>query len=308
MLLFCQKALADVDSTYIQRFPQQLSAQTYVAKNFIFLHHDNEDLGISREYMPNNPVSLGLGVTWKNYSFSFGYGFDFMRDKKKGKTKSIDFQYHYYGRKFIFDIFYQDYKGFYDEVSDEKYVLYPDLHLKQISVHAQYVFNHRKFSYRAAFNQSEIQRISAGSFQAGGGINYSYINSDSTLIFENNPKRRILQVGISGGYAYNWVFGKGFYLSGGITVGANFGSDNIKHSFRKIEVSPTAFPRVSAGYNARSWSLRFSFLGNMISFQDIDKKEVNQLNGSFMMSYIHRFNSYPGVMKTVDKIMDKLPF
>ena len=88
-----------------------------------------------------------------------------------------------------------------------------------------YIFNHRRFSYPAAFSQSTIQRRSAGSPLLGIGytqhsldVNWGELNKvisnhlgsqvpsnpiDSTLMFS---EVKYTDISISGGYAYNWVF------------------------------------------------------------------------------------------------------
>ena len=96
-----------------------------------------------------------------------------------------------------------------------------------------YIFNHRRFSYPAAFSQSTIQRRSAGSPLLGIGytqhsldVNWGELNKvisnrlgslvpanpiDSTLMFS---EVKYIDVSISGGYAYNWVFARNWVLAG----------------------------------------------------------------------------------------------
>lgn len=85
-------------------------------------------------------------------------------------------------------------------------------------VNAYWVFNHKKFSYPAAYSQSSNQRRSAGSFIAG----FSY--SQHRIHFDHNqlPAPVLLKLsdalkfneifysdyGLNFGYAYNWVFAK----------------------------------------------------------------------------------------------------
>lgn len=135
--------------------------------------------------MPNNPPNIGLGFSMNNtiVNVSYGQGFNFMRDKEKGKTKALDLQIHNYGKKFTFDVFIQRYRGFYaEDESGNVLALYPDLKIRQYGAYGQYIFNNKKFSYRAAFNQNEKQLKSAGSFLIGGGVYFSKIESDSSFV------------------------------------------------------------------------------------------------------------------------------
>ncbi|MEE3417050.1 MAG: DUF4421 domain-containing protein, partial [Prevotella sp.] len=88
-----------------------------------------------------------------------------------------------------------------------------------------YIFNHRRFSYPAAYSQSTVQRHSAGSWLAGIGytnqklsmdwneldkltrecLNLSSleIGLDSSRLF---GKIEYTDISFSCGYSYNWVF------------------------------------------------------------------------------------------------------
>ena len=88
--------------------------------------------------------------------------------------------------------------------------------MKMLNLAAYYVFNHRRFSYPAAFTQSYLQRRSAGSWLAGLSYQGGSIETTDALKDRNTlaPDTRIYigHVGIGGGYAYNWVPGKKWLL------------------------------------------------------------------------------------------------
>lgn len=301
MLLASIYCPAQKDTLYIQSFKHELAIKPYVYKNFTTLTYETDKDEIS--YMPNTPVGIGIGVTYKKYSLSGGYGFGFMRDKKRGKTKSLDFQYHYYGSKFVFDFYFLNYKGFYreDDKQDEFYHIYPDIKLAQYGVFGLYVFNGKKFSYQAAFNQSEKQLKSAGSFQLGGGLYYNHLATDSSLVLANN-KLDNYQISLSGGYAYTWVIKKNYFVSLSVAVGINFGAKSIKDFGKKIEVSPSVFPRTSMGYNGNDWALGFSFAMNQIYASHNSDPKIIFGTGTFQFSYTKRFNLAPKFLKKIKYI------
>jgi hypothetical protein len=90
-----------------------------------------------------------------------------------------------------------------------------------------YIFNHRKFSYPAAYSQSTVQRRSAGSPIVGIGYTkhhlsidwqqfedilvdrtgqtYASGDIDTTIVFSDV---NYTDYSVSGGYAYNWVFAR----------------------------------------------------------------------------------------------------
>lgn len=302
MLFISISSFSQIDSAYIQAFDQELSIRPYVYKKFTTLSTEiNED---ATDYYPNTPVGIGFGVTYKKYSLSGGYSFDFMRDKNRGKTKSIDFQYHYYGRSFVFDFFFQNYKGFYreDDKQEEVFHIYPDIRIVQYGIFSQYVLNNKKFSYQAAFNQSEKQLRSAGSFQLGGGLYYNRVRSDSTITLPDN-KLNNYQISISGGYAYTWVIKRNFFTSLSVSLGVNFGAKTINDFGKKVEVSPSVFPRFSMGYNGKDWSVGLSYVMNRIYvFHNNNVPKIALGTGNFQLSYIKRFDIAPKFLKQIKYI------
>lgn len=255
--------------------------------------------GEIQKFMPNSPMNLGFGVSLNNtiINLSYGYGLSFMKDNEKGKTRAFDFQIHNYGRKFIIDLFIQKYHGFYTADDTGKNIqLYPDLNIQQYGAFGQYVFNNKKYSYKAAFNQNERQLKSTGSLLLGGGVYFTKIGSDSSFVHKSKNSLRNFQFGVSGGYAYTWVINKRWFASGSATVGANFGTEKI-NSFGKerIEIYPTFFPRMSVGYNKEKWSLGLSYVHNTIfsSFSDNNNGNIGLSSGNFQIAYILRLNHIP---------------
>ena len=100
-----------------------------------------------------------------------------------------------------------------------------------------YIFNHKRFSYPAAFSQSTCQKLSCGSWIAGIGytknsldldyeklhrlvadnVTPNVVEVDSGLMFSNVE---YYDINLSCGYAYNWVFAKNFLFcaSGAVAI------------------------------------------------------------------------------------------
>ncbi len=85
-------------------------------------------------------------------------------------------------------------------------------------INAQYIFNHRRYSWPAAFGENAVQRRSQGSWKLGFSYNHSTIDFDSealnpyimaridsTLFFTHVSYR---DYAVSVGYGYNWAFRK----------------------------------------------------------------------------------------------------
>lgn len=288
--LFPHIGSAQIDSAYIAPFEQDFSIGVSSFYQFTMLTHKIDN--VSTTYMPNIPVGLALSVSYKHFSLKGGIRFNFMRNPDFGKTKMLDFQSHFYGRKFIFDMFFKNYKGFYSQKDDE-IILYPDIKLAQYSLSGQYIFNNKKFSYRAAFKQSERQLKSAGSFQLGGGFYYNHVSAETSLAINEENRLNNYQLNLSGGYVYSWIIKKDFFVATGMSAGLNVGGENF--NIEKIKISPNVFPRVSAGYNADSWSVGLSFVLNRTYIS----RNLFFETGYAEMSFIKRFDKSPKFLQRV---------
>lgn len=90
-----------------------------------------------------------------------------------------------------------------------------------------YIFNHKKFSYPAAYSQSTVQKVSCGSALAGVSYSRHSLNIDWQELYRlldekigegtaaanldttiHHANAQYTDFSLSGGYAYNWVFAK----------------------------------------------------------------------------------------------------
>ena len=82
-----------------------------------------------------------------------------------------------------------------------------------------YLFNGKHFSYAAAYDQSVLQKRSAGSLMAGGMYYYgrtdyaSHSNGDLIYLMNGLGKVKLWQGSVGVGYAYNWVPFRGMLVS-----------------------------------------------------------------------------------------------
>jgi hypothetical protein len=278
----CQTAL---DTTYVEKYDQKMTIKSYISTNSIEIEKKD------RYYRPNNTLNVGLGFSVKNTVIDLEYDFGILElgGKKRGKTKSVDFQVHRYGRHFLLDLFFQKYRGFHE--GGKEIELYPDLSIRQIGAEGSYLFNGNKFSAKAAFDQSEKQLRSVGSFILGGGIYFYKIRSAKGLLSLSDHTNN-LQLGMNAGYAYSWVLDDHWLLSGMGTAGLNFGNEPDLLKDGRIEVYPTAFARGSAGYHKADWAVYFSTL--------IQNKMIYPPGGNtiiitpitYQLSYVKHFDSF----------------
>ncbi len=101
----------------------------------------------------------------------------------------------------------------------KKVELIDPIHVNTVIADGYYLFNGKKFSYAAAYDQSVIQKRSAGSLMAGLMYNYTHIdyasNSNGDLIYlmEGLGRVKLWQGSVGAGYAYNWVPASGLLVN-----------------------------------------------------------------------------------------------
>jgi hypothetical protein len=277
LLAFCiSPAFAQTDTTYIQPYAQKFNLQVYTARNFISIHEQSQD------YLPNNPMSLGVGIAIKNSILSLSYGFNISNSLKKElpQTESFDFQLHHYGKKYMLDLYLQNYKGFYKDADEVKF--YPEMQILQIGAEGTYIFDSKRFSARAAFGQSERQVKPAGSWLIGTG---AYFFKAKTGITDLND----WQIGVNVGYTYSYVFNKNWFLSGEITGSLYLNHHIIRPQPIQLSANSNGLVRFSAGYNTNDWCVSMLLLDNIHFFRN----DLRFNSGSLRLVYVRRFEEIP---------------
>lgn len=297
LLMPCTAFAQKVDTTYIQKRGHLFSVSPYFSQDFFVL--TIEQGSTETEYAPNTSPKVGLGFSINNTIIDFGYGFGFgaLENKDKyGKTKAFDLQLHHYNRRFVLDLYIQRYNGFY--IDGDEIVKCPDMRVNQSGLYGHYIFNHRKYSYKAAFVRNEKQLRSAGSFLVGGGVHQTNIKSDSSFVYNGKNSLDNFQFGISVGYAHTWVLGRYFDISASGTMGVNFGCERASRFGKdKLKVHPVVIPRISAGYNKDKWGLGLSYIMNFYFPAIEQKSNVTMNTGRVQLSFIKRFYTTPSWKK-----------
>ena len=148
-----------------------------------------------------------------------GVGMAINPAKWKGVYKDYEFNLNYYSSRISLDFSYQRSESLAGDIhrnDNLERLESGDLVLKVANLAWYYTFNHRRFSFPAAFTQSYIQRRSAGSWLAGISYQGGSIKTSDELKAKNpnapDVNIQIGHIGIGGGYGYNWVLGKKWLL------------------------------------------------------------------------------------------------
>lgn len=145
-------------------------------------------------------------VSWHGITFSASFD----PFTAAGKKKDFELGLKSYGRKFGAELQYYNGDSF---SGTESFGTAAPVNITKgmgtrqtLSLSTYYVWNHKQFSYPAAFMQNTIQKRSAGSFLTGIAVRWQRVTADAQegakdpLLFF-----RVWQLGVGFGYGYNLV-------------------------------------------------------------------------------------------------------
>jgi hypothetical protein len=268
-----------VDTNWIEDQSDRLTIRLFTSRKFsrygIMDFVYNQDL----QYNPNDRIMLGMGFSYGILTIDIGLNIPSINNKDVplyGKTKSLDLQTHFYMRKFVIDLYYHKYEGFYLEnsidmirnwPSSDTFLIREDMKTRGLGVNIQYIFNNSRFSYRAAFNQTDWQKKSAGSFIAGIESYGFTTTGNKSLIPDSiiNPafwegtrydRSKIFCLGLNGGYAHTFVIKKKLFFTLSLLFGISGGNTTLNQvDINQTDLSSFTFnasmtARFAMGYNS----------------------------------------------------------
>ncbi|PUV25802.1 DUF4421 family protein [Sphingobacterium athyrii] len=284
LLSFCSKG-QEIDTTFIYTYPNASWLTSYLSTSAVNM--TTED----RTFEPNYPMKVGVGLGIRNTMINFLVGTKIvsLKDKTYGKTSSTDFQIHRYGRKFVTDIYFQRYKGFF-AMDGRDINLFPEMKINQMGLEQTYLFNHTQFSLKAAFERSERQLQSAGSFLLGTNLYWHRLRDFEGA--EGNLVQNLdnLQIGAQGGYVYSWVLDQHWLITAYTTIGFNIGNDLENFKKFHFKIYPTVLARTVASYTKDDWSFSYGMMiNNKMNFFET-KKDYTVTNITLQLSVTKQIN------------------
>lgn len=168
-----------------------------------------------------------------------------------------------------------------------------------LSFSAYYIFNHRHFSYPAAYNQSTVQRKSCGSFMLGAGfskqsISFDYTQLPSSLLGTTESPKLIEELKfsdinyryyyVSAGYAYNWVFARNWLLGGSVmpsigwrqAKGEKFSGKEVLMNLKNLSTDCTS--RLGLVWNNAHYFAGASFVSHLYLYRENRLTVTNSVN------------------------------
>lgn len=303
----------NIDTTYIE--PQHYNYTVMLQNTNTYEEYTLlNKAGQSITFAPDVSFRLGPYLGWR-WVF-LGYTLDLKHINAKSEhTNKKEFDLSLYSSMLGIDLFWRQTGNDYHiqrlnlgdnvDTSPMKKAAFAGLKSSIKGFNLYYIFNHRKFSYPAAYSQSTVQRRSAGSVLLGIGytrhsleVDWDQLSElvdkklgssadgvarvDSSLAF---GKVKYTDISVSGGYAYNWVFAKNWLVNASLSIGCayNQSSSDTEHrrggvkdfSFKNFNLD--AISRVGIVWNNTKWYAGMSTIIHSYNY----KKEQFSTNNSF---------------------------
>ena len=223
-------AVKGVDRRYIDapERPWQIIARGNVNQTVVSMNTEGNIYGVdysANPYLKTKPSQyLGLWLGYRGYGL--GYTVNVGGDKgmnltfgATGGSYGINVRIHSFENStpnfnFSYNLLTMEEKEAWDDVE-----LTDPIHVRTVLADGYYMFNGKRFSYSAAYDQSAIQKRSAGSLMAGFMYNYTRIdyasdsNGDLVYLMDGLGKVKLWQGSVGVGYAYNWVPVRGLLVN-----------------------------------------------------------------------------------------------
>ena len=223
--LIDSSAVSSIDRNWIEQPKQQLAieARTTFNQSRLKMETTWEEDNFTMVSKSNNGFSTSAGL-WLGYR---GYGLGF--SKELGKTTGSTFSFGAMGGRFGLNLRISSYKSDMPDIymngeqvtgrniSDDR--LEDPINVRNFFLDGYYMLNGKHFSYSAAYDNSLIQRRSAGSVVIGGMYFHSRVDysADSnwllTALMKDVGMVKFTQGSIGMGYAYNWVPARGLLVN-----------------------------------------------------------------------------------------------
>ncbi len=306
------------DTVYIKDFSHKLSVRIFGITKFTRFDIKDNEIDSMVSYSPNRNFNLGFGLNYKWFGLWVAFNFPFINndDEIYGKTKRFDAQTNIFTRNLAIDFYLSSYKGFYIENPETyldgwehgmPYPQRPDISTTKIGGSCIYAFKYRKYSTKAAFIQTDLQRKSAGSFLLGGFFSYFGLAGDSSFIpYElkeiYNPDLLFNQLSVFGGgvafgYTHTFVLWKKFYISFTLVPGISIQGFEIDYEADQEKKTGSFLAgrfqaRIALVYNSEKSYAGFTAINDSYS-GNTGREQHSSLNyevGVIRFFYGRRFN------------------
>ncbi len=311
---FCQLPQG-LDTSYIKQFKRQNNIQlnTWLTHVDFTINPRIENNNYKLILTPNVRGQAGVSFGLKKITLFAGFQMPGTESNPNlfGRTHYTDFSFGYYKGRYGGEIYYRNYDGLYTNAFDSlPRTIRSDARLTNFGVSFYLTFN-RKFSYRSAIAQQELQTKSSGTFVIMANANYRAMSSDSSIIPKAIDTRqnfnelqglldmRFYAINIRPGYAHNFVAKRGkWFCSPSAFAGIGIGNYEYRGTAGIKRGNTLDFDvqgKLSAGYNNRLvfWNIYIVYDQGSNFFTNTSIIHLQTLSVGVNIGY--RLNSYFGI-------------
>lgn len=247
---------SEVDTAYIE--PQKYNYAAMIQNTNTYERYSiTSSQGNNFTFAPEPKIKFGPYFGWRWLFLGYTVDFNQLGEKSRG----TEFDLSLYTGIFGIDLFYRKTGSNYKISSaslDTEHTInthplnkvdFDGINVGIKGLNIYYIFNHRHFSYPAAFSQSTIQRRSCGSWLCGLGYTKHSLKIDWDKLYDTVAERlgedvaekymdgnlkmkeiKYTDLSISCGYAYNWVFAHNWLAAASVSAALGYknatGNDN----------------------------------------------------------------------------------
>lgn len=300
------KSIVDApkDSNYIETYYKDLIIRIYSGEKTHSLELSDLNAPYRLKYLPNGYFNMGAGINFRSFGLSLATKIPIFltSEIRHGITKRIGIQSYIYSGKFAVDVLASFLDGYYLNGSSDHLSGYnrgidyqrPDISSQNFGLSINYIFNHSRFSYRAAFTDTERQKRSAGSLIAGGSVFSYQTRADSAFVprgIDQNyflKSRDISQSGVLAfnanlGYAYSLVFLKNGIFTVSYILGSGIQNNSVDREYAdgidRWRFSLNHSSRLGIGYRFYRYYARVSIIRST-QYTSLKYNDLNILNGT----------------------------
>ena len=279
------RGFSEIDENYVEPQHYNWSVMLQATHTYDYYRLGTSGSGDQSVWLspqPNFKVGPYFGWRW----VFLGYTFDLKRVDVDSKDLKQELDFSIYSAQVGVDLYYRhtgsDYRirrinlGKNVNTSVLEGVPFDGISVGITGANVYYIFNHKRFSYPAAFAQSTIQKISCGSWMVGAGYLSNVVEFDHEKLQEKINERmgpqvakvdsglmfnsvRYYNLSASVGYAYNWVFAKNCLFCSSLSVALAHKHSHgetvnaIKYYFNINNINIDGIGRFALVYNNMRW-------------------------------------------------------
>lgn len=292
-----ERTKAKYDTAYIAKPGQKwtIKLRGNVSGTALYAKGMMDDSRFRGELEAEMRSTLGTTVSYRGLSL----GFSINPAKLSGRSQDNEFSLSSYGNRMGADLVYtstKTLKGTAELGGNEHGIGAGMVDMKMIQANAYYVFSHSRFSFPAAFTQSQVQLRSKGSWLLGLSAFTGRIDTEAGMLPGISKARlQTVNVAIGGGYAYNFVIKRKWLLHLSAIPHVVVFSRNKLTAGDTRQHTPYRFPSlINVGRIAAVRNFKHSFIGlsaviNLWHHGDSDEMMIESLKWRARLFYGFRF-------------------